>query len=127
MIVARSVAHHYHAERRLGIDAHHAPEPCPATEVFDEERATLLSGLAGAEPAQPEVPLSSPARDPLHLGHRLRREQPRAVHLTTVQVKQEEPGGLINTPDQPAVGSSLDIEGVEGHVPPVPRSYYICG
>src|SRR3712207_1449439 len=78
--------------------------------------------MARAEPAQPEVPLASSRYDPLHRLHRLGRQQPRAVHLAAAKVEQDEPGGLVDATDQPAVGGPRDVEGVEGDVPALART-----
>jgi hypothetical protein len=48
----------------------------------------------------------------------------RAVGLTAVEVEHDEPGGLVDAPDQPAVGRSFDVEGLEGDVPPAPGTHY---
>ena len=72
VIVARDVAHNHEAQRLLRVDAHYVPETSTAAEMLDESR-TSPPGLVGAEPPQSEVPLASPRRDPLHLGHCLRR------------------------------------------------------
>src|SRR5918992_2811759 len=123
VIVARGVAHHHHAERLFGVEAHHVPETGPAAEVLDES-GTPLRGLARADPAQPKVSFTPSRRDPLLHRYRLGRQQPRAVGLTAVQMELDKSDGFADAPDQSAVGCAVDVEGVERDVPPVPRTHY---
>src|SRR5829696_3741076 len=123
VVVTRGVAHDHHAQRFFRVDAHHIPETSPAAEVLDEGRA-FVPGFPRAEPAQSEVPLSSPWRNALHLGHRPGPQESRAVHLAAVQVEHDEPGGLVDAPYQSAIGRSLDVEGVEGDVSPLSGAHY---
>ncbi|MGB3632528.1 MAG: hypothetical protein WA982_00655 [Rubrobacteraceae bacterium] len=83
--ISHTLETHNDAEGFFGIETHHVREPHPAAGLPDE-RSALPAGSASTEPPQAEVPFTCYGNDPLHHRHRLRREQPASLDLSSVQV-----------------------------------------